>query len=258
MSVYENIRNEVQLPGPVAIWVLSAHLYGLLIPLVLLWAFIGNQDYIAQRADYPALFVFAAAIMMAASAFEIAQNTFDRWYLTPDTGSANGTGFCDMIFYCLIVMSQAIVLLACVGSHVWIAAGSIALAVVFPWFYLSQRFIYLPLALLGTGSVIAGWFTFEDPVIFLQLLMTPLTNAFFSVLLRTGAQALHGFTTVAAASNVVFIAWAMISSADGEPTPWWVAGAIALGLLLVVVLVPRLTAGLQPTPRNTDGHTAIS
>jgi hypothetical protein len=28
--------------------------------------------------------------------------------------------------------------------------------------------------------------------------------------------------------------------------------------LLVVVLVPRLTAGLQPTPRNTDGHTAIS
>ena len=137
--------------------------------------------------------IIAAAVMMAGSAFEIAQNGFDRWYLTAETGSAAGTGFSDFMFFWLIVMSQGLLIVACVGDQAWIIALCLLLVAAFPFLYFRQKMPFLPLSVLGVGSMIAAYLSFGDPVIFLQLLLSQGTMYFFRCLLQTGAQVLHGF-----------------------------------------------------------------
>ena len=104
------VRSDIQLPLPTAIWVLAAHAIALFIPFVLIVAVNHHWAALQELTDYPVLFYVAAGVMMAGSAFEIAQNAVDKWYLTPATGSAEGTGFCDGMFFWLIVASQGLVL----------------------------------------------------------------------------------------------------------------------------------------------------
>ena len=242
------MTGSIRLSGGVLWWVLTAHGIALLLPLALVWAAAAHGDYLAAVTDYPAMFFAAAAVMMAASAFEIAQNSIDQWYLTPETGSAGGTGFCDLMFYWLIVASQALVITACFGGLAWLTVLVWLPVAVYPWFYVRDRLAIAPLAVLGTGSVAAGWFSFGDPVILLQLLVSPLTGVFFAALLKTGAQSLHGFTTLTAAANVPLLVWAIAGSAGGEPTPAAVAAALAVLMVAAIALVPRLTRDLDPTP----------
>ena len=240
---------EMQIRGAVAVWVLFAHLWALLLPLALVAVVVVHADFVAATADYPWVFYVTAGVMMAGSAFEIAQNTIDRWYLTPGCGSADGKSFCDMLFFWMIVMSQALVIVACVGTWWWLSAAVLALAAVYPWFYSRAQLTIVPLAVLGTGSVAAAWFTFGDPLIVLQLLVSPLTGAVFGALLRTGAQVLHGVTTLVASSNVLILAAAIAGAADGEPTSWWVAGGIALLAGVAIPVIPRATKNLTATPQ---------
>ncbi len=75
------LKAQIDLPAPVAAWVLTAHAIALFSPLVLLWAVHANWDHVAEQANAPAFFYVAVAFMMASGAFEFAQNTADRWYL---------------------------------------------------------------------------------------------------------------------------------------------------------------------------------
>ena len=96
-SATAGLRAQVALPTPVAIWVLAAHAIALLTPLLLLWAVYANWVFVSALAAAPGIFYVAVAFMMAASAFEIAQNTADRWYLEPGMGSTDGTALSDCL-----------------------------------------------------------------------------------------------------------------------------------------------------------------
>jgi hypothetical protein len=243
------IQDDVQLPLPVAIWVLGAHGYALLVPLALVTAVYHHRDAVALQTAYPVLLYVAAAVMMAGSAFEIAQNAIDRWYLTAETGSAEGTGFCDFLFYWLIVASQALIVIACQGDHPWVVLASVIVVAAFPYFYLRQVAPFAPLAIMGAGSAVAAYLSFGDPVIFLQLLLAQATMYFFRCLLRTGAQVLHGFTTIAASSGVWFLAAAVHGGSTGTPRSWWFVVGVAAALVVAAALARPALLRLPITPR---------
>jgi hypothetical protein len=249
MSAGYNIRNDIQLPLPTAIWVLSAHLYALLLPLVLIAVLVHHWDAVVARTDYPVLMFFAAGLMMAGSAFEIAQNAIDRWYLTAETGSAEGTGFCDFMFFWLIVMSQGAIVVACMGSNMWAILTSIIFIAIFPWLYFRQVANFLPLTVLGLLSMVAAYLRFEDPIIFIQLLLSPLTMYFFGCLLKTGAQVLHGFTTSAASSGVLFLAWGIHGAAVAQPQSWTLVLGVSGIVLIIAVAIRPLLLRLPATRR---------
>lgn len=244
------ITDDIDLPLPVAIWVLSAHMYALFVPLVLITAVTHHWTSLMQLTAYPLLFYVAAGVMMAGSAFEIAQNAIDRWYLTPATGSANGTGFCDLLFYTCIVASQALVAVACMGDRMWVTLPAVAMTALFPWLYMQQVLQFVPMALLGLLATVTAYMQLGEPAIFLQLLLVPLTLYFFNGLLQTGNQVLHGLTTVAASSGVLFLAWGIHASAADTAHGWLsVVLTVAVTGLAAVALRPWLYA-LPATPRR--------
>jgi len=244
------ISNDIQLPLPTAIWVLSAHVFAILVPLALIAAVSRNWDVVMQLTAYPSLLLVAAGVMMAGSAFEVAQNAHDHWYLTPDTGSAEGTGFCDFLFFWCIVASQGLIAVACIGDRWWVVVLSIAFFLAFPFFYIRQFAQFVPLAVLGVLATVAAYLSFDDPVIFLQLLLSPLTMYFFNYLLKTGNQVLHGFTTLFASAGVLFLAWG-INSAAGQAVPlsWLAVGLVIIGVSIVALLMRPLLARLPATER---------
>jgi len=247
MSAFRDIADSVDIRGGLAVWVLTAHGWALLLPLLLIVVVTVNTDYVAANTDYGWVFYIVAGVMMAGSAFEIAQNAIDRWYLTPECASAEGKSFCDLLFYWFIVASQGLVIFACFGSELWLNIPILVLVLVYPWFYLRSKLNMAPLAVLGFGSVAAMWFSFGDPLVFIQLLISPLVGVFFGALLRTGAQFLHGFVTLVASSNGLLTAWVIYSAADGEPTSWPVVGGVAVLLILLIATLPRLTKNLTAT-----------
>jgi hypothetical protein len=252
MTGIERVFGPVDLRGGLAVWVLAAHLYAVLVPLVLVWAVHANWEFVVANTARPEFFYVAVGLMMAGSAFEVAQNTIDRWYLTPEVASANGIGFCDLLFFWFVVASQAAVVIACAGDIVSLTIASVFVVLVFPVFYLRQIAPFLPMSLLGAAAAIAAYMSFSDPIIFLQLLLPAITMFFYGLLLKTGAQALHGFTTVAASSGVVFLVWGIHNAAQGTVTSW-VAVAVAVVLMVVagVLVRPSLTR-MSQTPRSAD------
>jgi hypothetical protein len=179
----------------------------------------------------------------------VAQNALDRWYLTPDTGSALAPAFCDSLFFASVTLGQSAIALALGGSEGWVVAIVAGSLVAAPVLYLAQRAMFLPLAVTGLLGTLLAYRAFGDPVVFLGLGLPALTLYFFGLLLRTGAQALHGCTTAAAASGLWFTILAIGSGAAGQPTPWAfvIATALAAGVGFLAIR-PRL-ATLRPTPR---------
>jgi hypothetical protein len=249
MSSGYDIRKDIQLPLPTAIWVLGAHLYAILVPLVLIAALVYHWGAVETRLDYPILMFFAAGLMMAGSAFEVAQNAVDRWYLTTETASAEGTGFCDFMFYWFIVMSQGLIAIACMGSNIWVLLISILFIAVFPMLYFRQVAHFMPLAVLGLLSTVAAYLKFDDPIIFIQLLLSPLTMYFFGCLLKTGAQVLHGFTTSVASSGVLFLAWGIHGAAVAQPQSWTLVLGVSGIVLIIAVAIRPLLLRLPATRR---------
>jgi hypothetical protein len=195
-------------------------------------------------------------LMMAGSAFEIAQNAIDRWYLTAETASAEGTGFCDFLFYWFIVMSQGAIAIACMGNNIWVVLTSIIFIAVFPLLYFRQVAHFLPLTVLGLLSVVTAYLKFEDPVIFIQLLLSPLTMYFFGCLLKTGAQVLHGFTTSSAASGVLFLAWGIHGAAEAQPQSWiFVLAAFGITAIVAAAIRPWLLR--LPVTRRVESFPAV-
>jgi hypothetical protein len=243
------LQDDIHLPLPTALWVLAAHGYALFVPLVLVMAVNHHWAAVTEMTDYPGLFYVAAAVMMAGSAFEIGQNALDKWYLTADTGSVNGTGFCDFMFYWLIVGGQALLIIACQGAQQWVIWLSVLVVGIFPLLYFRQVAQLLPLAVVGLGSLVAAYLSFGDPVIFLQLLLSPLTMYFFSAMLITGNQALHGVTTLVASSGVLFLAWAIHGGAEGTPQSWLMIVVIAIVVGATARLFRPSLLGLAVTRR---------
>ncbi|MDG2154868.1 MAG: hypothetical protein P8M26_02875 [Gammaproteobacteria bacterium] len=239
----------VQLPPLVAAWVLGAHVYALLVPLLLLFVVQQQSELVAARADYPGMFSLTVLLMMVGSTFEITQNHVDRWYLTPETASANGHSTLDMLFFSFVVLSQAAVVVACVGRTLWLSVPVVLLALSQPFFYRS-RFAMWPFSVVGLTSALVAFKTFGDPVILLQIPLPAATLFFFGLLLSTGNQIMHGFTTAVASLSVVFLAWGIHRSGTLVLDGWLVAVAIVIAALLLLLGSRRLLRSLPATPKR--------
>ena len=103
--------------------------------------------------------------------------------------------------------------------------------------------------MLGFVSTLALFFAFDNPIVFLQLVTGQLTLYFFTLLLKTRAQSLHGCVALVSTSGLWVIAWAIDSSAAGRPPGWvlLVVLAVAAGGL-ALAMKPRLEK-LKATPR---------
>lgn len=241
------------LPAPVAAWVLMAHAYALLTPLVLVFAVEGHREYLATVTAYPVLFFVAAAVLCAGSAFEIAQNAIDRWYIRPGTGSAGEPAFCDFLFSACITAGQALVAIAIAGDRPWVLAVALLALMAQPACYLGRFAVFAPLAVTGLLATVVAYRAFGDPLVFLQLLLVAVTLYFFTALLRTRAQALHGFTTAAAASGMWLLAAAIGHGARGETTAVEALGAVVLVAGALAALAWRPLLALPATPPTTGG-----
>ena len=243
------LKAQIDLPAPVAVWVFTAHAVALLTPLALLWAVHANWDYVAGQARAPGFFYVAVAFMMASGAFEFAQNTADRWYLLPGMGSTTRPALADFLFYMCNALSMMALITACIGGIWWLLALCVLVAGVFAFLYLTGRQPFAAFGVLGFLSTLALFFTFDNPIVFLQLVTGQLTLYFFALLLKTRAQSLHGCVALVSTSGLWVIAWAIHSSAQGRPPGWvqLIVLAVAAGGL-ALALKPRLQK-LKATPR---------
>jgi hypothetical protein len=249
MTATQQIAGQVEIRGSEAVWVLGAHLYATLLPLILCVVVDHHWAYLSVRAHDPLLFYIAVGLLCIGSAFEVAQNTIDRWYLTPETASANGAGFCDFLFYWFVTAGQAVVAIAIDGGAVWVWSGATAAVLIFPLLYLKQVAIFAPMGVTGIMIAVVAYRTFGDPVIFLQLLLPVVTLYFFGLLLKTGAQVMHGFTTAAASSGIWFLVLAIHNGETSTPWSWTtVIVTVAATVLLGAALRPVL-ARLPASPR---------
>ncbi|MYA31750.1 MAG: hypothetical protein F4Y31_11015 [Gammaproteobacteria bacterium] len=244
------LKAQIDLPAPVAVWVFAAHAIALLSPLLLLWAVHANWDYVAGQANAPGFFYLAVAFMMASGSFEFAQNTSDRWYLRAGMGSTTSPALADFLFYMCNALSMLALITACMGVIWWLLALCVVLACVFAFLYLTGRPPYAAFGVLGFVSTLALFFTFDNPIVFLQLVTGQLTLYFFTLLLKTRAQSLHGCVALVSTSGLWVIAWAIYSSASGRPPGWVlvVVFAVAAGVL-ALALKPRL-GRLKATPQG--------
>ncbi len=78
------LRYEVDLPAATAAWVVGAHVLVVLSPLALMRSVYARRAYLEEGggADYPFLLLAGCACAVAGSAFEMAQNTFERWHVS--------------------------------------------------------------------------------------------------------------------------------------------------------------------------------
>jgi hypothetical protein len=249
MKTAAQIASHVQIRPIEAIWVLAAHFYATVVPLALCLVASHHWSYLEQSIQYPFLIFVAVGLLCAGSAFEVAQNTADRWYLTPETGSANGTGFCDFLFFWFVTAGQAVLALAIDGDALWVQLLAIGAVVICPMLYLLQRAVFLTMGITGVAVAVLGYQAFGDPVIFFQLLLPVVTMYFFGILLKTGAQVMHGLTTAAASSGVWFLVWAIHNGDAGTPVSWTlIAGVTVVTVVAGAVLRPVLIK-LPTSPR---------
>ena len=244
------LRSQVALPAPVAIWVLAAHAIAFLTPLLLLWAVYTNWAFVSARAAAPGVFYVAVAFMMAAAAFEIAQNTADRWYLEPGMGSTDGTSLSDFLFYVCNCLGMLGLIAGCMGDKWWLMAVCTAIAGAFVFLYLIGRQPFLALGILGLISTLALYLTFGNPIVFLQIVAGQLTLYFFTLLLKTRAQFLHGCVALSSTAGIWVAALAVYSGAAGRPQSWVLVIGVAATIALLAFSLRQRFEKLSATPRR--------
>ncbi len=244
------IRSEIEIRGPVAAWVLLAHAYALCVPLALIPVFWRHGSWLAAHTDFPWLLPVAAAVLIAGSAFEISQNTADRWYLVPGLGSTGAAAVSDLLFNFCVVAGQVLLAIAFRGSEVPVLLAAVVITVAQPVLYVLGRGVFAPISAAGLMVAVLGYRVTADPVVFLSLPMAGLTLYFYTALLRTGAQVLHGCTTAAASSGLWFVVLALSGAAAGRTPVSWMAIAVvvALGAVLAIGFRPALLR-LPASPR---------
>ena len=108
-SFPQRLKEEFDLPTPVAVWVVITHIFVLASPLALIWAIHAYGHWLPLAN--PILVQFASAVYIAATAFETAQNSADRWFLTEATRSV-----ADLFFNSLITVAACMYTMGFYGN----------------------------------------------------------------------------------------------------------------------------------------------
>ncbi len=198
-----------------ALWVFPIHLYALLVPLALISSILNHRLLLEETIFNVDLLFLASGILILGSLFEIIQNHIDRWFITAQSASGNGFSLIDGLFTFLILLGQALILIALLGQNNLIKMVAIACVIATPILYYKRMFVFFPTSLIGIINIIATFIIFKDWIIFLQLITIALTILFFNQLIKTGNQFYHGLTTFAASSGIWFLVIVINNSSYG-------------------------------------------
>jgi hypothetical protein len=193
----------------------------------------------------PMLLYLGILVYTVGIAFEVAQNSADRWYLVEPTRS-----IADGVFNSLMGVGFALVAIGC-SDNVWLRAAMVLFALVFPITYYKDMSLGRPLmGWLQIGANVGLYLAFGDHVVLLHLLFTFVGVFFLIYLFKTFAQWLHGLA--AATFTLAILAWplAMWRFAEGHSPSWLVTGGGAAVALLILGVFFPLAKNAQATPRK--------
>ncbi|MEH6549320.1 MAG: hypothetical protein V7711_16080 [Pseudomonadales bacterium] len=234
------------LPAGTAIWVLAAHLFTMLCPVILLAVVQQNMVYLDSVLYEPRLLFVGAGLIMLAGAVEIAQNSFQHhWY------SEGGTpGFFDSVFGTLLCLAMATMITASFGQSVWLVISVYCLALAYPVLHLIGKARGIARGALGILLVVAMYYAFGDPIVFMSLIAVFFTLYFYRLLNKTKAQSFHGFLAGVSAFGMLCIPVAIYHGSQGVSTPAWQVFAAAAVVLIAALLLWPWLSKLQPTPND--------
>jgi hypothetical protein len=193
---------------------------------------------------YPTLIKIAAAIYLGATAFEVAQNSADRWYLTEATRSVADLFFNSWmtVAFCLFTIGFA--------NNIWMNLVAVALTLIFPFAYInnhpSHRGLNGIVVLLGTVSL---YVVARDPTVLLFLVVNFFAVYIIVMMIEGRNQWLHGWG--AFFFGVAFLAWplGMMNAAKGAPISWLFAIALTIAVVAAAVALTPVMRKMPATPR---------
>lgn len=241
------IRAQIDLPVGVATWVFAAHVVALFSPLVISWQAMRHADALERVLDAPFMLHIAVGFFLLGSAFEIAQNTVDRWYY-----EGPYPAFCDLLFNTFIALGLGALGLAAGVDAWWVVLVVGVAAVAFPVLYLKDQTPYPATGVLAIVAVALLYDALRDPAILLLLLFTTGLNLYFLVLVvRTKAQSLHGAIALTNGLGLLWVPFAIDRSMAATPTPWSSVAIVAAGITATALVAWRPLRKLSATPRGS-------
>lgn len=243
-SFARQLREEFDVPGGIAVWLIVTHLWVLVTPLVMIWAVGAHGDALPTALASPTLVIIASAIYIGSTAFEVAQNAADRWYLTESTRSG-----ADLVFNTGLTLSFCLYTIGFTGLN-WLGIATIALAAVYPAVYIrstdGHRSVSGVVTLLATAAL---FLVTRDPAAFLFIVLNACGAYLIMTLIKCGSQWLHGWA--AFMFGLGYLAWplAIINAARGTPMSWVQAGIITAAVIVAAALLTPLLRRLERTPR---------
>jgi hypothetical protein len=245
LSFEQQLRQEFDLTGPMAAWIVVTHFFVLACPLVLIWAVATYGGLLPRSLANATLVQLASAIYIGATAFEVAQNSADRWYLTEATRSV-----ADLFFNSFMTVAFCMYTIGFYGN-IWMSLAAVILTLAYPIAYIknhpSHRGINGTVVLLATISL---FLVTRDPIVFLFLIGNGLAVYFILNLVKTHAQFLHGWAAFIFGLAFLPWPWAIANAAKGEPSSWvFVIGVTAAIGIGAAALTPVLSKA-KATPRQ--------
>ena len=244
-SFAQQLREEFDLPTPIAIWVVVTHIFVLACPLVLIWAIDKYASLLPQALSNATLVQLASAVYIGATAFEVAQNSADRWYLTEATRSV-----ADLFFNAFMTVAFCLYTIGFYGN-IWMSGAAIILTILYPFAYIknhpSHRGINGAVVLLATASL---YLVTRDPAVFLFLAGTGLGVYLITFLMKQHAQWLHGWAALVFGLAFLPWPWAIFNAAHGETTSWSLVIGLTVAAGIVAAGLTPFLAKMRPTPRR--------
>ncbi|MEC9374941.1 MAG: hypothetical protein VYA80_01060, partial [Pseudomonadota bacterium] len=214
-SIAKQLREEFDLKTPLAIWVAFSHLFVLATPLSLIWVVYYYNELMPHSMTSPILVMLACSVYLGATAFEVAQNSADRWYLTKVSRSV-----ADLFFNGLMTLSFCMFTIG-FSSTLWMTITAIFLTILYPIAYINNHPSFR--AINGIVVIIACYSLYritQDPMAFLFLLGNALGVYCIYFLIKSRAQWMHGLA--AFIFGIGFFTWplAILNAANGSQISW--------------------------------------
>lgn len=239
------LREEFDVPGGIAVWLIVSHLWVLATPLALIWAIDAYADSLPTALANPMLVIMASAIYIGSTAFEVAQNSADRWYLTEATRSV-----ADLVFNVGLTIVFCLYTIAFTGFD-WLAAVAILLTVIYPVLYVrtinAHRSVSGIVVLIATISL---FLVTRDPVVFLFMVGNYFGAYLIATMIQNGSQWLHGWG--AFTFGLGYLTWplAIFNTAHGTPMTWVQFGIITAAVVVAGAVLTPLMRRMERTPRT--------
>jgi hypothetical protein len=244
-SFKQQLRQEFDLTAPMATWIVITHFFVLACPLALMWAVGTYGDSLSGLFAYPILVQLASAIYIGSTAFEVAQNSADRWYLTEATRSV-----ADLAFNAFMTVAFCLYTIGFLGLG-WISLVTVALTLLFPFAYIvnhpSHRGLSGAVVLIATIGLY--WVT-RDPAVFLFMVGNGLGVYFITIMVKQRAQWLHGWAAFFFGLGFLSWPWALINTVNGTPLSWLYFAGIVIAIGIVAAALTPLLSRAKETPRQ--------